>query len=378
MQSLAAAWLVLELSHDSALALALYGAFNFGPILLFGLYAGTLVDRFVRRDLLLLTQVLAALGATAYAALTALHLITLPLVFLIAAGLGTNQALYFPARQATVLEMVGRQDLGSAVALNSTAFNLARIVGPALSGVTIARWGVPASFWLNALSYLAVIASLLTIRRRPPPEPTGASAMHLIAEAFSYIRRAPPLLSLFLVFFVAATFGANFNLVLPLLTKVVFHANADALGYLLTAQGIGSLAGALTMTATGSLLLHPQRIIAGALLFGVVEVLFLIGPSYPQTVVLLLVIGWSFAVYSIGTNTSVQLLAPDQMQGRVVSLYSTVFLGTTPIGYAFAGFVAATHGPGAAVWLGGLLTALAGIAALAYLRGIVAAPTRQR
>jgi predicted MFS family arabinose efflux permease len=366
MQSVAAAWLVLQLSHNSAAALALFGVCSYAPVLVFGLYAGTLVDRFAHRDILLLTQMVSLVGALVYAALTATHTITLPIVLVLAAALGVNQALYFPARQATVLEMVGRGELVSAVALNSIAFNLARIVGPALGGIVIAAFGVAACFWLNAFSYLGVIAALLTIRRRPLTAGPPQTALQLMGEALRYVKRTPTLAGLFLLLFIAGTFGANFNLVLPLFTRVALHANADTLGYLFAAQGVGSLIGALTMTLAGGFLLEPRRIVMGALLFAATEMAFLIMPGFSQATVLLLVIGWSFAVYSIGTNTIVQLRAPDRMQGRMVSLYSVLFIGVTPIGNVFAAIVAHLYGPAAAVWLGGALTAAGGLGVLAY------------
>ena len=366
MQSVAAAWLVLQLSHNSAFALALFGACSYGPILVFGLHAGTIVDRFAHRDVLLLTQVVSLVGALAYALLTVSGLINLPIVLVLAALLGVNQAFYFPARQATVLEMVGRGELASAVALNSTAFNLARIIGPALGGIVIASFGVAACFWLNAASYIGVIAALLTVRRRPLTAGPPLTAWQLIGEAIRYVARTPSLAGLFLLLFVAGTFGANFNLVLPLLTRIVLHANADVLGYLFAAQGVGSLVGALTVTAVGGVLIEPRRIVLGALLFAAMELAFLVGPGFWQSIVLLLAIGWSFAVYSIGTNTFVQLRAPERMQGRMVSLYSILFIGVTPIGNIWAGIVAHVFGPAAAVWMGGALTGIAGIAVLAY------------
>jgi predicted MFS family arabinose efflux permease len=366
MQSVAAAWLVLQLSHNSALALALFGVFSYGPVLIFGLYAGTVVDRFAHRDVLLLTQLVSLLGAALYAVLTATHIVTLPIVLLLAAALGVNQALYFPARQATVLEMVGRGELISAVALNSIAFNLARIVGPALGGIVIATLGVAACFWINAITYLGVIVALLTIRRRPLTAGPPQTALQLIGEALRYVARTPSLAGLFALLFVAGTFGANFNLVLPLFTRVALHANADTLGYLFAAQGLGSLIGALTMTFAGAALLEPRRIVMGALLFAGMELLFLIVPGFTEAILLLLVIGWSFAVYSIGTNTFVQVRSPDQMQGRMVSLYSMLFIGVTPIGNVFAAIVAHILGPSAAVWLGGALTAVAGLAVLIF------------
>jgi predicted MFS family arabinose efflux permease len=367
MQSIAAAWLVLQLSHDSAFALALFGAFSYGPILIFGLYAGALVDRFVHRDVLLVTQVLSAAGAAIYALLTMTHLISLPLIFLIAGLLGINQALYFPARQATVLEMVGRSELASAVALNATAFNLARIIGPAIGGLVIAAFGVAACFWLNAVSYLGVVAALYTIRRRPRPAGPPPRAIDLMGEAIGHVRRSPTLLGLFTLLVVAGAFGANFNLVLPLFTRLALHANADTLGYLFAAQGVGSLVGALTMTAVGSFLLDPKRIVLGALLFAAMELVFLTVPGFAQSVLLLVVIGWSFAVYTIGTNTYVQVRSPDRMQGRMVSLYSMLFVGITPVGNFFAGAVSHLWGPAAAIWLGGALTGLAGLAVFLYL-----------
>jgi predicted MFS family arabinose efflux permease len=367
MQSVAAAWLVLQLSHNSAVALALFGVCSYAPVLVFGLYAGTIVDRFTHRDILLLTQVVSLVGALVYAVLTATHIITLPLVMVMAAALGVNQALYFPARQATVLEMVGRGELASAVALNSIAFNLARIVGPALGGIVIAGFGVAACFSLNAISYLGVIAALLTIRRRPLTAGPPQTAIRLIGEALRHVVRTPTLAGLFLLLFIAGTFGANFNLVLPLFTRVVLHANADTLGYLFAAQGLGSLIGALTMTLAGGFLLEPRRIVMGALLFAATELAFLIMPGFSQAIVLLLVIGWSFAVYTIGTNTIVQIRAPDRMQGRMVSLYSVLFIGVTPIGNVFAAIVAHLFGPAAAVWLGGAVTALGGLGVLAYI-----------
>ncbi|TMD22261.1 MAG: MFS transporter [Chloroflexi bacterium] len=366
MQTVAAAWLVLQLSHDSAFALAVFGAFSYAPVLLFGLYAGTVVDRFSHRDVLLVTQAVSLAGAVLYAVLTVTHTITLPAVMVLAAALGVNQALYFPARQATVLEMVGRGELASAVALNSTAFNLARIIGPAVGGIVIAAFGVAACFWLNAVSYLGVIAALLTVRRRPRTEGPPQTAVQLITEALRYVARTRALAGLFLLLFVAGTFGANFNLVLPLFTRIVLHANADTLGYLFAAQGLGSLVGALTMTIAGGFLLEPRRIVMGGLLFAGMELVFLVMPSFGQAIVLLLVIGWSFAVYSIGTNTFVQVRSPDRMQGRMVSLYSMLFIGVTPIGNIWAGIVAHLFGPSAAVWMGGALTAVAGLAVLAY------------
>ena len=262
--------------------------------------------------------------------------------------------------------MVGRGELASAVALNSIAFNLARIVGPALGGIVIAAFGVPASFWLNAVSYLGVITALLTIRRRPLMAGPPQTALQLIGEALRYVAHTPALAGLFLLLFVAGTFGANFNLVLPLLTRLVLHANADTLGYLFAAQGVGSLIGAVTMTVAGGFLLEPRRIVMGALLFAGAELLFVIDPDFGQAIVLLLVIGWAFAVYSIGTNTFVQVRSPDRMQGRMVSLYSMLFIGVTPIGNLFAGIVVHFFGPDAAVWLGGALTAVAGLAVLVY------------
>lgn len=366
MQSVAAAWLVLQLSHDSAVALALFGACSYGPVLLFGLYAGTIVDRFPHRDVLLLTQITSLVGAVLYAVLTGTHTITLPIVLVLAAALGINQALYFPARQATVLEMVGRGELGSAVALNSIAFNLARIIGPALGGIVIATLGVAACFWINAITYLGVIVALLTIRRRPLTAGPPQTALQLIGEALRYVARTPALAGLFALLFVTGTFGANFNLVLPLFTRIVLHANADTLGYLFAAQGVGSLIGALTMTLAGGALLEPRRIVLGALLFAAMELLFVVVPDFTQAVLLLLVIGWSFAVYSIGTNTFVQVRSPDRMQGRMVSLYSVLFIGVTPIGNVFAAIVAHFLGPSAAVWLGGALTAVAGLAVLIF------------
>ena len=366
MQSVAGAWLVLQLSHNSAFALAIFGAFSYGPVLVFGLYAGTLVDRFAHRDVLLLTQVVSIAGAVTYAVLTGSGHISLAIVMVLAAVLGMNQALYFPARQATVLEMVGRGELVSAVALNSTAFNLARIIGPAVGGVVIALFGVSACFWLNAVSYLAVIVALLTVRRRPVTARAPLTALQLIVEALRYVARTPPLAGLFLLLFVAGTFGANFNLVLPLFTRLALHANADVLGFLFAAQGVGSLVGALTMTTFGGWLLERRRIVMAGLLFAAMELLFLAIPNFWQATVLLLAIGWSFAVYSIGTNTFVQVHAPDRMQGRMVSLYSMLFIGVTPIGNIWAGTVAHLFGPAAAVWMGGVLTGVAALVVLAY------------
>ncbi|HET9848383.1 MAG TPA: MFS transporter [Candidatus Dormibacteraeota bacterium] len=366
MQSVAAAWLVLQLSHNSAFALAIFGAFSYGPVLVFGLYAGTVVDRFAHRDVLLLTQAVSVVGAVTYAVLTGSGHISLAVVMVLAAVLGVNQALYFPARQATVLEMVGRGELVSAVALNSTAFNLARIIGPAVGGVVIALFGVSACFWLNAVSYVAVIVALLTVRRRPVTARAPLTAVQLIVEALRYVARTPPLAGLFLLLFVAGTFGANFNLVLPLFTRLALHANADVLGFLFAAQGVGSLVGALTMTTFGAWLLERRRIVMAGLLFAAMELLFLAMPNFWQATVLLLAIGWSFAIYSIGTNTFVQVHAPDRMQGRMVSLYSVLFIGVTPIGNIWAGIVAHLFGPAAAVWLGGVLTGVAALVVLAY------------
>jgi len=276
-------------------------------------------------------------------------------------------ASYAPPARATIPAIVGEEHLAAANSVQAAIENLTIIVGPAIGGLVIAAFGVATCFWLNAASYIGVIAALYTIRRRPRPSGSPQRAITLIGEALRYVKDAPTLLGLFALLVVAGTFGANFNLVLPLFTKVVLHANADAMGYLFAAQGLGSLIGALTMTALGGLLLDPRRIALGALLFALMELVFLIIPGFSQSMLLLVVIGWAFAVYTIGTNTFVQVRSPDRMQGRMVSLYSMLFVGVTPIGNFFAAVVAHRFGPAAAVWLGGALTGMAAVAVLLYL-----------
>jgi MFS family permease len=369
MQTTAQAWLVLELTH-SAWLLGVVGALQFLPVMFLSLFGGVLADRLPKRTVLLFTQSSAMLQAVILWVLVATGHVQIWHVLLLASLLGLTNSLDMPTRQAFVAEMVGREDLPNAVALNSSLFNMARILGPGLGGLLIAWLGLAPLFLLNAISFIAVIIGLALIEIKelhtPLMRPTlmkdvpKQSTLQSLREGLAYVAHTPSVLLILIVVGVISLFGINFNVVLPLFATDVLHSGPQGFGFISSAFGLGSLFSALWL-AWGNNMPSLRRLLTGALAFCVLEILFAVSHLYLLSLVLIAAVGFSQIVFSAAANTTLQTVAPDYLRGRVMSVYMLVFAGTVPLGNLFTGGIAHLFGAPIALLLGAVISLIAAI-----------------
>jgi MFS family permease len=338
MQTTAQGWLVLQLTQ-SPLALGLATMFQFLPALLLSLFGGAIADRLPKYRLILVTQIAAFVQALIFTLLVATGQIQLWQVYLLALALGLINALDTPARQSFVVELVGREALPNAVALNSLLFNTARVLGPGAAGILIAQLGLAPAFGLNALSFVAVIGGLLLIRpqelRATPPAPGRGSVLQGIREGVSYTWRTPQVRLIMIVMAFVGTFGYNFNVVLPLLAGFVLRTDATGFGALSAALGVGSLLGALAVAYIGKV--SQRRLLIGAAAFCLILAFTALTPLLEVTLALLAALGFAGIMFTTSANTLLQLTVPDALRGRVLSLYWMLFAGSTPVGALLIG-----------------------------------------
>jgi MFS family permease len=365
VQIVAQGWLVLQLT-DSAFAVGLVTALGSLPILLFTLYGGVVADRVDKRHLVLLLQSLMLVEALTLGVLTHQGWITVHLVMALASFYGLLSAFEVPTRQSLVSEIVGREDLMNAIALNSSAFNVARVIGPSIAGALIATVGLAACFFLNAASYLAVIAGLVLMRVRRPAIPSKAPAFGALKEGFGYIfgNRWPRALVTIVASF--SVFGYSFLPMMPVFARDVLGLDADGYGAIVSAIGLGAAAGAIGMAATGGRNRGGRLVIGSFALFGVLLAAAAFAPGFWSALALFTAAGCLMAVNGILANTMLQLQAPDRLRGRVMGFYSFVVLGMAPFGALQAGWVSEHYGARASFALGGvacvLMAALVGYA----------------
>ncbi len=371
MQRVAQDWLVLQLSHGSGTALGITTGLQFVPLLA-SLYGGVLADRYNKRRLLVWTQVSMALLALALGLLVVTDMIRLWHVYLLAFLLGAASAVDTPTRQALVSELVGAELVTNAVSLNSATFNAARILGPAVAGVMISAIGTGPVFLVNAASFIAVITSLLLMR---DDELFGSKRVARrpgqLREGVAYVRTRPDLLLPIILVGIVGTFGLNFQMTTALVASNVFHHGAASYGLLSTALAIGSLLGALGSARRGRPLL--RLVIGSAFLFGVLETVVAMMPTYWTFFALLIPTGAAVLTFTTSANSTVQLGASPVMRGRVMALYVLVFLGGTPFGAPLVGWIAQVAGPRWSLLVGGLASAVAAVvigAVLARVRHV--------
>jgi MFS family permease len=343
MQSLAQSWLIVDTLDASAFELGLVNAFQFAPVLFFGILGGVVADRFPKRTILVATQSNFALLAAILTALVATDSVEMWHVFALAACFGLTNAVDMPSRQAFVSEMVGKEAMVNAIALNAALFNTGRILGPAIAGACLALFGPAVCFGINAVSYLAVIAGLLMMRVAPLTHLVTGSPMERLREGLAYVRHTPDILRPIILVGCVGVFGMNFSVWLPLLAKEDFGAGAGTFGLLFASMGAGSLIGALTLAFSG---MRPsrRRMLATALALGGVELVLAYVASIPVSVltamILLVATGFCSSMTMATGNTLVQTTAGDALRGRVMAVYMTVFAGTVPIGALIAGTIA--------------------------------------
>jgi MFS family permease len=361
MQTIAQDWLVLDLSGNSPAALSFVIALQFAPFLLLGLYSGVLADRFDKRRLLLAVQVAMMMIALTLGLLVVTGAVRLWHVYVLALLLGVAGAFDTPTRQSFVSELVGADLLPNAVALNSATFNTARIAGPAVGGLVIAWLGVGPAYLLNALSYVAVLIALA--RMDPSALHRGARVLRApgqVREGLRYVRSRPDLLMVMLLVSVIGTIGMNFNVTLPLLARAEFGVGAHAFGLLWTAFAVGALGGALVGTRRRT---RPPAslLLAFAALFGLFEIAVAFAPTFGVAAALLVPTGAFLIGHNNAANARVQLGADPMLRGRVMSLYTLVFLGGTTIGSLVVGGISEAYGVRTALVVSGSAVVLAAV-----------------
>src|SRR5262245_30877039 len=380
MQSVGQAWLVLELTGSPA-QLGLVTALQFAPILVLSPVGGALSDRFPKRRIILLTQATMMVQAFALALLVWTGQIRYWHVAVLALIYGLGRAIDIPARQAYITDLVGRSDLANAVALNSLVFNGARIVGPAVAGLLIARFGVAVAFLLNSLTFFAALGALLATRTLGAPDPAGRLGLREgIWGALGYAAQTPPVAFTLTLLVVVSVLVLNFNVVVPLIARDVLHEGAHGFGLLMSSLGAGAVVAGigLTLLRRGR---PPLSCLAGtaAVLSVGTASLSLVG-HFAAAAGLLVVLGCCQILFSTGCNTTLQLDTPDALRGRVMGLYALAFAGMTPFGSLLVGTVAEHLGVRAACALGGG-TGLVAVAALVLVgrrRGLAWSHARER
>jgi MFS family permease len=371
MQQVALSWLVYRLTH-SAFLLGLVGFAGQIPALFLAPFAGVWADRWDRRLMVLATQALAMLQALVLAALVYSGVVAVWHLVALSLFLGLVAAVDVPARQSFLVQMVGgRDDLANAIALNSSAFNAARLVGPAIAGVLIARYNEETVFLLNGASYAAVIMALLAIRVPPRSAPTGPplSPWRTLREGVSDVAGVAPIRTLLLLVGLVGVAGVPYRVLMPVFATDVLHGDAHTLGFLMGAIGVGALAGALSLAARRGVRGLGRLIVVAVALFGAALVGFSLSRSFILSLVLVLFAGFGVMVQMASSNTILQTIVDDDKRGRVMSFYAAAFMGTMPIGSLLAGFLADLVGAPQTVLIGGLACLLG---ALAFSRALPA------
>jgi MFS family permease len=365
MQFIAQDWLVLELTDDSAYALGVVTALQLSPVLFLTLYGGTLADRYDKRLLLIAANAMMSGLALGLGLLVVTGAVTLAWVFAFAALVGVVAAVETPSRQAFVSEMVDRELLPNALSLSAATFNAARVVGPALAGVTIGLVGTGTVFLLNTVVLLAPLASLLRMRTAELYRSERVAADTRIREGLRYVWRREDLLLPVVLLAVVGFVGFNFQLTLAVLAKTVFHTGPTMFGFFTTALALGALCGALA--SSGRRARPSVYVVLGAAVgFGAFETAVGMAPTFWSTALLLLPAGFFMIYFVQAANQCLQLGTEATYRGRVMALFVLVFLGTTPIGGPVIGWLSERFGPRLGIWGGGVITILAALAALAW------------
>jgi predicted MFS family arabinose efflux permease len=349
LQITALGWLVLELT-DSELWLGVVNAGTAFPILLFSLYAGVIADRFDKRAILLAAQGIAFLQALALAVLTHLGMVGIGWIVALVLILGVANAFEIPTRQSFFIELVGERDLTNAIALNSSAFNATRMVGPAIAGALIGAVGIAACFYGNAISYLAAVGGLLAIRRpRPEPVPQTISTWAGIREGFSWIWNQRVARAIVLFVATASVLAFPFTMLLPVFARDLLQVGPQGLGWLFSATGAGALLGGLLLTTLSERIPRGQLLLGSAMAFSFFVGAFALSPSFLLSIALLAATGFCMILSTATANSLLQALVPNGLRGRVMSVYVVMFLGVTPLGYLQAGALARVIGARAAL-----------------------------
>jgi len=360
MHSTAQGWLVYSLTK-SPFYLGLVSAAAWLPILLLSLVGGVVADRFKKRNLLLVTQGLSILPAVVIGIFTATGDVTVWLVIAMGFLMGLFNAFDIPARQSFLIEMVRKDSLLNAVALNSAAFNGARILGPVAAGLTIEHFGLAPCFFINAASFLAVIVALSMMRVEGIKNVERKSMFHEISEGVRFIKKEREIIRPLVTVSLFSLFGLPFIALLPVFAEDVLHVGAKGLGFLGGAAGVGALSAAMTLAFRRDIRAKGSTMSVAGMAFPAALFVFAISTNYALSLGALVVVGFAIVSFLALANSSIQLMTPDGMRGRVMSVYTTVFLGMIPIGHAIMGTLSSVIGTGRAVSIGALICLTASV-----------------
>jgi len=370
MQQIAQSWLVYRLTRSSEL-LGLVSFAGQIPVFLFAAIGGAAADRGHRHRIIVWTQTLSMALAFVLAALTITGRVRVWHLFVLSAALGLVNAFDIPARQAFMVEMVGREDLMNAIALNSSMVNGARVVGPAVAGAVVAAVGEGWCFLLNAISYVAVIAGLLLMRvPRADRVRSNRSAIADIVEGFTYVGRTAPVRAVLLLLGIVSLTAMPYSVLLPVFADEILHGGAKTLGLLTGASGVGALIGALSLAARRGVKGLGRWIAVSTFAFGATLLAAAVMPQLWAEVAVMLPVGAASTAFIATSNALLQLGSSAEMRGRVMALFSVVFLGSTPIGGTLIGWIAEVAGPRAALGVGSIATLAVGAAALIGVRRV--------
>jgi MFS family permease len=371
MQQVAQGWLVLQLTHDP-LWLGLVSLAQFGPVIVLGLFGGVIADQLPKRKTLMATQSVAMILAFVLFALTATHVVQVWHVMVLAALLGVANAFDMPARQSFAVEMVGRDDVANAVGLNSALFNASRILGPAAAGLLIGAFDISIAFLINGISFVAVILAYLAMRdnelraiAQSPRPRNWSEVVSNLAEGARYVRTTPLILMAVTIVGLASTFGMNFSVLVPPLADNVLHVGASGFGFLMAASGIGSTIAALWVAFQRRPGTRP--IAYGAIALGLGSVVLALSTSFPLSLAAMAVAGAGGIAMAVTANTTIQLAVPDELRGRVMSFYTTIFSASVPAGGLLMGAIASAGGVPLSLFLGAILTLVVGVAGWVWL-----------
>jgi MFS family permease len=358
MQSIAQSWLVLDITK-SVFMLGLVSAIGTLPVLLFALPAGAICDRVNKRYLLIVTQTVMMLLAFILWGLAAAHVVRVWHVLVLAALLGMSNAFDMPARQSFVVEMVSREDLYNAIALNSTMFNSARIIGPAIAGILIGTIGVAGCFLLNGVSFIAVIIGLFLMKHDYQPNPSVSDSIFKdLIEGLRYIRHHRIILTIISIIGIFSIFGMPYTVLMPVFAQTVLHAGAKGYGLLMTCTGAGAVVSALALATFSNLKHRGRLILAASVIFIATISLFAASRSFVLSAIVLVFVGFAMVAQTATANTMLQMHSPDDLRGRVMSVYGVMFMGFAPIGSFQAGTIAQHFGAPFALVIGSAVMAL--------------------
>jgi MFS family permease len=370
MQTVAQSWLVYRMT-GSAFLLGAVGFSSQIPVFIMAPVGGIVADRLNRQRIVISTQTTAMILAGILAALTLSHRVQVWQIMVLASLLGVVNAFDIPARQAFLIDMVGREDLMNAIALNSSMFNGARVIGPAVAGILVASIGEGWCFFANSVSYLAVIAGLLLMRIEHPAKlATQGSPLENVLEGFAFARNTGPVRAILLLLGVVSFVGMPYTVLMPVFADQILHGGARGLGILMGATGIGALLGAVSLAARVGIKGLGKLIAMCAGGFGLSLALFSFSRIFWLSTLLLVPVGFFMMVQMASSNTLIQSMVPDRLRGRVMSVYSMMFMGMAPFGALSAGSIAHHLGAPWTVAVGGLACAMSAIAFWSYLPSI--------